>query len=212
MSEPAICCRGVGKVWAAGTERAHEALRGIDLTVEDGEFVVSEVTNITAKMLSGIYAPVTIEGSLLVNGVLVSSYTTFKQEALQAMLLDAAFNIGRFIGYGSLFETNPAEQREIPHPHRIQDAIQVVVFVLDDVGVEPGRLALRHHPVAVHAAVADARRPRYRGAQPRDRQAALPAQHPLIAQQLDLRVDQHGAADRLIERMTFRLSRTRRAR
>jgi NitT/TauT family transport system ATP-binding protein len=40
MSEPAICCRGVGKVWAAGTERAHEALRGIDLIVEDGEFVV----------------------------------------------------------------------------------------------------------------------------------------------------------------------------
>ena len=34
MSEPAICCRGVGKVWAAGTERAHEALRGIDLIVE----------------------------------------------------------------------------------------------------------------------------------------------------------------------------------
>jgi NitT/TauT family transport system ATP-binding protein len=40
MSEPAICCRDVTKIWAAGTERAHEALRGIDLTVDAGEFIV----------------------------------------------------------------------------------------------------------------------------------------------------------------------------
>ena len=40
MSEAASCCRGVGKVWAAGSDRAHEALRGIDLTVDAGEFVV----------------------------------------------------------------------------------------------------------------------------------------------------------------------------
>jgi NitT/TauT family transport system ATP-binding protein len=35
-----VSCSRVGKVWAAGTPRAHEALRGVDLEVEDGEFVV----------------------------------------------------------------------------------------------------------------------------------------------------------------------------
>lgn len=35
-----VSCKGVGKVWAQGTPRAHEALRGVDLEVADGEFVV----------------------------------------------------------------------------------------------------------------------------------------------------------------------------
>jgi NitT/TauT family transport system ATP-binding protein len=35
----AVACRGVGKVWAQGTQRAHEALRDIDLDVAPGEFV-----------------------------------------------------------------------------------------------------------------------------------------------------------------------------
>jgi NitT/TauT family transport system ATP-binding protein len=39
-SKDAVVCRGVGKVWAAGTKRAHEALRDIDLDVTPGEFVV----------------------------------------------------------------------------------------------------------------------------------------------------------------------------
>ena len=63
----------------------------------------------------------------------------------------------------------------------------MVVFVLHHAGVKAVDLARRHRPVAVHAAVADAPGARHRGAQPGDRQAALPAQHPLIAQQLDAR-------------------------
>jgi NitT/TauT family transport system ATP-binding protein len=39
-SKDAVVCRNVGKTWAAGTRRAHEALRGIDLDVTPGEFVV----------------------------------------------------------------------------------------------------------------------------------------------------------------------------
>src|SRR3984893_5049965 len=38
-TEDAVVCRGVSKVWAAGTPRAHEALRDIDLDVKPGEFV-----------------------------------------------------------------------------------------------------------------------------------------------------------------------------
>jgi NitT/TauT family transport system ATP-binding protein len=36
----AVICRGVGKVWAPGTPRAHEALRNIDIDIAPGEFVV----------------------------------------------------------------------------------------------------------------------------------------------------------------------------
>jgi NitT/TauT family transport system ATP-binding protein len=36
----AVDCRGVGKIWSIGTPRAHQALRGFDLLVASGEFVV----------------------------------------------------------------------------------------------------------------------------------------------------------------------------
>ena len=39
-SRDAVVCRNVGKVWAAGTERAHAALRDIDLDIAPGEFIV----------------------------------------------------------------------------------------------------------------------------------------------------------------------------
>jgi NitT/TauT family transport system ATP-binding protein len=39
-SKDAVVCRNVGKIWAAGTARAHEALTGIDLDIAPGEFVV----------------------------------------------------------------------------------------------------------------------------------------------------------------------------
>jgi len=39
-SRSAVACRGVGKVWAPGTPRAHAALRAIDLDIAPGEFVV----------------------------------------------------------------------------------------------------------------------------------------------------------------------------
>ncbi|HEX2887898.1 ABC transporter ATP-binding protein [Vineibacter terrae] len=39
-SRDAVVCRGVGKTWAAGTDRAHIALRDVDLDVAPGEFIV----------------------------------------------------------------------------------------------------------------------------------------------------------------------------
>ncbi|MBI0434387.1 ABC transporter ATP-binding protein [Roseomonas sp. KE0001] len=38
--ENSVLCRNLGKTWNAGTIRAHEALRNIDLAVKPGEFVV----------------------------------------------------------------------------------------------------------------------------------------------------------------------------
>ena len=39
-SRDAVVCRNVSKVWAAGTERAHPALRDIDLDIAPGAFTV----------------------------------------------------------------------------------------------------------------------------------------------------------------------------
>jgi NitT/TauT family transport system ATP-binding protein len=39
-SRAAVVCRDVGKIWAPGTPRAYEALKGVDLDVKPGEFVV----------------------------------------------------------------------------------------------------------------------------------------------------------------------------
>jgi NitT/TauT family transport system ATP-binding protein len=39
-SHDAVVCRGVSKVWAEGTDRAHIALRDIDLDIKPGEFIV----------------------------------------------------------------------------------------------------------------------------------------------------------------------------
>ena len=39
-SNNSVICRGVSKTWAEGTERAHEALRNIDIEIVPGEFVV----------------------------------------------------------------------------------------------------------------------------------------------------------------------------
>ena len=39
-SKDAVVCRDVGKIWAEGTPRAHEALQDIDLDIKPGEFVV----------------------------------------------------------------------------------------------------------------------------------------------------------------------------
>ena len=39
-SVSAVSCRDVGKIWGAGGPRAHEALRGVDLDISPGEFVV----------------------------------------------------------------------------------------------------------------------------------------------------------------------------
>jgi NitT/TauT family transport system ATP-binding protein len=39
-SKAAVVCRNVGKTWMAGTPRAHEAIRSLDLDIVPGEFVV----------------------------------------------------------------------------------------------------------------------------------------------------------------------------
>jgi len=65
----------------------------------NGELIASKILEIKAMQKEGIYAPVTVEGSLLVNNVLASSYTIFKNEYLQELFLDATFGYRRVIEY-----------------------------------------------------------------------------------------------------------------
>ena len=74
-----------------------------------------------------------------------------------------------------------AEAGEIAHPHRIEDAVQVVVLVLHDAGVEALRRCLYLPPLAIHPGIADAGRARDGAAQARDGEAAFPAQLAVLA-------------------------------
>ena len=83
------------------------------------------------------------------------------------------------------------EEAVVGHPLRIEDAVEVVAFVLHDAGMKPRRLALDRLAVEADAAIAHPQIARHNAAQPGDRQAPLPAERPLGADRLDDRVDQH---------------------
>ncbi len=71
MAEPAVSCRDVGKTWAPGTPRAHEALRGVSLDVAPGEFVCLLGPSGCGKssllfMIAGLEQPT--DGTILAHG------------------------------------------------------------------------------------------------------------------------------------------------
>jgi NitT/TauT family transport system ATP-binding protein len=116
MSEPAICCRGVGKVWAAGTERAHEALRGINLTIEDGEFVVVLGPSGCGKstllyLVAGLEEP--SSGKITAHGVPVTAPAPDRSLIFQETSLFPWLSVWQNVSFGlSLRGIGRAEQRE----------------------------------------------------------------------------------------------------
>src|SRR5580692_6494004 len=115
MSEPAICCRGVGKVWAAGTERAHEALRGIDLIVEDGEFVVVLGPSGCGKstllyLIAGLEE--TSAGEIAAHGVPVTGPAPDRSLIFQETSLFPWLSVWQNVSFGLSLQGVPADERK----------------------------------------------------------------------------------------------------
>src|SRR5882762_3199047 len=77
------------------------------------------------------------------------------------------------------------EQARVGHPLRVENAVEMVAFVLHDAGVEAFDLALDRLAVRRRAAITDASVARHRAAQAGDRQATLPAELDAAGQRLD---------------------------
>src|SRR5262245_46889030 len=77
------------------------------------------------------------------------------------------------------------EHRHIGHALRIENAVEVVAFVLDDAGVEAARLTLDRLALKAVASVADLGPARHSAAQAWHREAGLPAEFVLVAQRFN---------------------------
>ena len=97
-----------------------------------------------------------------------------------------------------------AEQRKIGDPHRIHDAVEMIILVLDHGRVKPGDLPRLRHTVAIHGPITHPPVPRHRGPQPGNGQATLPPQPHILAHQLDQRIDQHSVFNGFVERIAER--------
>ena len=71
-----------------------------------------------------------------------------------------------------------AEAREVAHAHRIQDAVEVVAFVLHDARMEAVGVALDRPALQIDAAVAELRVARHDAAQARAPTGTLPSPLP----------------------------------
>src|SRR5215472_16254256 len=117
MSEPAVVCRGVGKTWAAGTSRAHEALNRIDLTVDPGEFVVVLGPSGCGKstllyLIAGLEEP--SAGEITTHGVPVTAPAPDRSLIFQETSLFPWLSVWQNVSFGlSLRGIGKAEQREV---------------------------------------------------------------------------------------------------
>src|ERR1700722_8297477 len=98
---------------------------------------------------------------------------------------------------GCAFEfLGEAKVTKIGHAHGIKDAVQMIVLMLDDARVEAAGVPLDHVAVTIHPTVADTPGAGYCRAQSGYRETTLPTKLPILAEQFQRRVDQHGVADR----------------
>jgi NitT/TauT family transport system ATP-binding protein len=113
----AVACSGVGKIWNAGTARAHEALTGIDLTVGDGEFVVLLGPSGCGKstllyLIAGLEAATA--GKILSHGAPVTGPAPERSLIFQETSLFPWLNVWQNVGFGlSIRGMPPKERREL---------------------------------------------------------------------------------------------------
>src|SRR6188474_1971159 len=106
-------------------------------------------------------------------------------------------SIVRSVGKLGKQHVGEAEAAEIPDAHRIQDAVEMVAFMLDDARVKTADLALDHLARRIEPAVMQLHVPRYDAAKPRYRQAPFPAVFELVGEDGQYGIDELGVGHRL---------------
>ena len=125
MSDAAIQCHGIGMTWAAGTPRAHEALRDVDLTVAAGEFVVLLGPSGCGKstllyLAAGLETATT--GTIQSLGKRIDAPSPERSLIFQSASLFPWLTVGQNVGFGlSVRGTDHAERQMI-----VRDALQRV--------------------------------------------------------------------------------------
>src|ERR1700730_16772215 len=111
----AVACRGVGKVWAEGTARAHEALSDIDLDIAPGEFVVLLGPSGCGKstllyLIAGLEEATS--GAISAHGEPVTGPAPERSLIFQETSLFPWLNVWQNVSFGLSVRGAPAEQRK----------------------------------------------------------------------------------------------------
>ena len=85
-----------------------------------------------------------------------------------------------------------SEKRQIGYPHRVEDAIQMIAFMLYGAGVKSAGGALVPLTIEIGPGIFDMAMARYRPHQAGQGQARLPIEFRLVALGFDQRIDHHG--------------------
>jgi NitT/TauT family transport system ATP-binding protein len=114
MGDLAVSCRNVGKIWGAGTARAHEALRNIDLDVAAGEFVAFLGPSGCGKstllyLIAGLEEATS--GVLASFGVDVSAPSPQRSLIFQETSLFPWLTVWQNVSFGLSIRGTPSEER-----------------------------------------------------------------------------------------------------
>ena len=138
-SRDAVVCRNVAKVWAPGTPRAHEALRGIDLDIASGEFVVLLGPSGCGKstllyLVAGLEA--TTGGELWSFGDRIESPSPQRSLIFQEASLFPWLTVGQNVAFGLSIAG-------MPEPERKETARQALqrVGLIDAINKRPDELS-----------------------------------------------------------------------
>ncbi len=111
----AVRCAGVGKVWNAGTARAHEALADVTLEVDAGEFIVLLGPSGCGKttllyLIAGLEQPTS--GTISAHGKPVAAPAPERSLIFQETSLFPWLNVWQNVSFGLTIRGVPTEERK----------------------------------------------------------------------------------------------------
>jgi NitT/TauT family transport system ATP-binding protein len=114
-ARPAVSCVGVGKVWNAGSSRAHEALIDISLEIHPGEFMVLLGPSGCGKstllhLIAGLEHPTS--GTISAHGEPVTGPAPERSLIFQETSLFPWLNVWQNVGFGLCVQGVPLERRK----------------------------------------------------------------------------------------------------